>query len=342
MKLSASDVRRFLSSPGEDVRAVLVYGQDRGLVSERASALAAAVNEAAADPFSSVDLAAKTVAADPARLADEVRALSLMPGRRVVRLRDATDGLTEAIKRAVAQDAFAAFLIVDAGELAKGSSLRRYFESAKDAAAIGCYPDDASTLASVVRDTVATAGKGIEPDAEALLVGRLGADRAMTRMELEKLVLYCGDAPTIRVEDVRAVLGGSQTDTLGTTVTAVFNGDLAAAENALEGLFASGTQPVSILRAAASHAMRLHLTKACMEAGQSAKDAMNKLRPPVFFRDAPAFQRQLRTWTESHLATALHLLIEAEIDCKSTGAPAAAICARALLRIAQAAGRQSR
>lgn len=341
MKLSANDVRRFLSSPGEDKRAALIFGPDRGLVSERAAALAAAVSETANDPFSSVDLSAKTVAADPVRLADEVCALSLMPGRRVVRLRDATDGLTEAIKRALAQEACAAFLIVDAGDLARGSSLRRYFETAKETAAIGCYADDAATLAGVVRDTVAGAGKSIDADAEALLVGGLGADRAMTRMELEKLLLYCADTPKIRLEDVRAVLGASRTDSLGDAALAVFDGDIKRAEAAVERLFAAGAQPVSILRAVASHTMRLHFAKARMESGQTAKDAMNQLKPKVFFRDVPAFQRQLRAWSEANLATALQLLTEAEIECKSTGAPAAAICTRTLLRIAQAAGRQA-
>ncbi len=42
------------------------------------------------------------------------------------------------------------------------------------------------------------------------------------------------------------------------------------------------------------------------------------------------------------LARAMELLLEAEIDCKSTGFPSETVCSRALLRITQAAPGKNR
>ena len=42
------------------------------------------------------------------------------------------------------------------------------------------------------------------------------------------------------------------------------------------------------------------------------------------------------------LGRALDVLLEAEIACKTTGSPAGPICARAALRLTQAARRRSR
>ncbi|MEE9251632.1 MAG: DNA polymerase III subunit delta, partial [Alphaproteobacteria bacterium] len=58
-----------------------------------------------------------------------------------------------------------------------------------------------------------------------------------------------------------------------------------------------------------------------------------------FFKTEPRFRAQLKIWPLERIGTALELLMRAELECKTTGMPAAAICARALMRIAQSARR---
>jgi len=66
------------------------------------------------------------------------------------------------------------------------------------------------------------------------------------------------------------------------------------------------------------------------------------LKPPVHFRSVQGMQDQLRRWSPDTLGKALDLLLEAEIDCKTTGLPAAEICGRAVMSLARAAGRSGR
>ncbi len=68
---------------------MLVFGPDRGLVTERANRLAKSVVPDLTDPFRVSDLDEGTLDSDPARLADEAQALSMTGGRRVVRVRGA-------------------------------------------------------------------------------------------------------------------------------------------------------------------------------------------------------------------------------------------------------------
>jgi DNA polymerase-3 subunit delta len=91
VKLAAGQVDGFLRRPDPQIRAVLLFGPDAGLVRERADTVARAVCPDLRDPFRVAELTAATLAADPARLADEAAQISLMAGRRVVRLRDASD-----------------------------------------------------------------------------------------------------------------------------------------------------------------------------------------------------------------------------------------------------------
>src|SRR5712692_7363522 len=99
MKLAGGRVEAFLRRPDPDIRAVLLYGPDAGLVRERAETVARTICPDLRDPFRVADLAAATLVSDPARLADEAAQISLMGGRRVVRVREAGDGLAPLFAR---------------------------------------------------------------------------------------------------------------------------------------------------------------------------------------------------------------------------------------------------
>ncbi|MGE5146643.1 MAG: DNA polymerase III subunit delta, partial [Candidatus Eiseniibacteriota bacterium] len=71
--------------------------------------------------------------------------------------------------------------------------------------------------------------------------------------------------------------------------------------------------------------------------GGSAAQAVARLRPPVMFKQRDRQIAQASRWTPDRLASALELVGEAELQCKTTGLPDQAICSRALMAVANAA-----
>jgi DNA polymerase-3 subunit delta len=340
VKLQGPALGRFLRAPEASVVAALIYGPDAGLVKERADALTAAAAEDAADPFRVSELTMADLKNDPARLGDEAAALPFTGGRRVVRLRDATDAAATALKDMLGA-APPGLVIVEAGELGARSPLRVLCEGARHAAAIACYRDEGEALGGVIAAELKKSGLAAAPDALEYLIANLGGDRALTRRELEKLALYVADragggrAATISLEDAMATVGDTAALGLDDLIHDVAEGNQAAVERDLDRQLAEGDSPVTILRAAARHFMRLHVVAGTVAAGRDAEQAMGALRPPVFFRDKPRFQRQLRRWTGTKLGAALDQLTQAEVDCKTTGLPAETICRRVLAEIAR-------
>jgi DNA polymerase-3 subunit delta len=337
MKLAAGRLEAFLAAPDPAIGAALVFGPDEGLVRERVQRLIEAVAGAPADPFCYAEIAPAALRADPARLADEAAAPALTGARRLLRIRDAGDGVTEACANAVPAASGCALIVAEAGDLPKRSSLRRLFENAREAVAIACYGDEGASLTALIEATLAAEGMTATPEALAALAGLLGADRALSRSELAKLVLYRGAPGEIGVDDVLAVVGDASAVPLDAVTYAACGGDAPALDRALALAFAEGLQPVSILRAIAQHLIRLLRAGELIAAGRSSRDAIAALRPPVLFRRQAAFTRQLHIWSRPRLARALDLVTAAEFSCKTTGLPAPLICGRALLQIAAAA-----
>ncbi len=335
MKLTARQIDRFVRAPDPGIRAVLVYGPDAGLVSERAEAIARAVAPELSDPFRVTNLTARQLQDDPARLADEAASLSLTGGRRVVRVNDAADSLADLLKAFLADPAGEALIVIQAGDLPARSPLRKVFETADQGAALGCYRDDRRSLAAVITAALLDHGLKASPDAMAYLVANLGGDRQLTRRELEKLVLYKGpSAGTVELADAIACVGDTAAITLDDLAFAIGGGDLTELERALLRSLEAGSSPVAALRATARHFQRLHLASGAIAQGLTPSDAVKRLRPPVFWKLADRFMVQCQSWSPRRLAKALARLLEAETGCKATGAPAEAIAARALLEIA--------
>ncbi len=342
MKLGGQPLERFLRQPSPGLPVVLVYGPDQGLVRERVERLLGAVLDDPKDPFRLSELGADAVRADPGRLLDEARSLCLVGGRRVVRVRQASDQVTAACRALLGLGALDALIVIDAGELGPGSSLRRLLEGASNAAAIACYRDQGRDLGALVDRLLAEHELEVEPDARAWLVEHLGADRGITRSELAKLALYVAAptepagprrAPRVTLEAVALVVGDSAALELDDLVHAAALGDPGQVERCLDRLLGEGQAPVRLLRALANHVRRLHELALRVEAGEPLEQVIDRARPPIHFRRKASVKAELRRWPTARTASALGRLLEAEIGCKTTGWPAAALCRRAALGI---------
>ena len=209
--------------------------------------------------------------------------------------------------------------------------------AAKAGAAVACYRDEGEALRQVIQQQLSAAGLAAEPDALAYLLAHLGGDRRLTRLELDKLILYLGPGEKgrrVTLEQAAAVVGDTAERTLDDLSHSVLDGNLAALERDLARARGEGTQAVALLRAVARQVQRLHLLRGLMAEGASAADAVKRLRPPVFWKEAQPLARQAQAWDPGRLAWALGRLLEAESACKRGGAPAQLLAERALTEIA--------
>ena len=352
MKIEPRQVEAFLKKPDPKIRGVVVYGNDDGLIAERAVTLAKTVCEDLKDPFRVVDIAGDVLKGDPARLADEFGAMSLMGGRRVIRVRPAGEESAAALENLAAASAGDALIVIEGGNLTPRSALRALAETEDCLAALPCYMDNEAALEGLVESAARARGLGVEREALDWIVERLGGDRGQSRSEVDKLLLYKeGDgSKTVTLDDAVAVLGDTAAIGIDNVIAATFDGELVALDRALDRVFSEGGNPVQLVRALQRHADQLHLVAGHVagfngKGGGNLEAAMFKARGlprggPVRQR----FERHVRAWPLARLSAALQVILEAEIQCKTTGLPDEAIARRLCQRLAQAgpAARQRR
>ncbi|HEY4862852.1 MAG TPA: DNA polymerase III subunit delta [Xanthobacteraceae bacterium] len=332
--LRAGEVDNFLARPDPRRPIVLIYGPDAGLVSERATALLAAVASDNSDPFAIVPLEGDAIASDPGLLQDEARTFGLFGGRRIVRIRAGGRNFAPALE-ALLDEPPEALVLIEAGELRPTSPLRSLCEKSPAAAVIPCYADNERDVMRLIERALKDAGLTIEPDAREELMGLLGADRLASRAELDKLALYAQGEERIGLEDVQAIIADASALVLDDAIDAAAAGEREAALVALRKARAAGVSATAILSAAIRHVVNLHRLRLSVDRGGRPSEVIENARPKIFFRRKPAFERALLRLDAAALEGTIVSLSLANLEARRNFALADAIVERALLNLAR-------
>ena len=334
MKIPPRKIPQFLEALPEVIKTILLYGPDQGLVRERADQITKGIVDDVRDPFRVTEIRANNLRDNAALLLDEASAISFTGEKRVIRVRDATDAISKAITDYCEAPSNESLVIFEAGNLAPRSKIRSVFERAETAAAIACYVDEEKTLKDIIIETFDKENYRTSPDAFEYLIENLGGDRMVSRAELEKLCLYMVGKTEISLADAMACVGDSASMTIDDIAFAAASGNIDKLARLMARARNEGAASVAVLRRVARHLERLHIVADAIKRGTPWSSASKLLRPPVFFKQSPAFQMQLKIWPPERLEQAIESITQAEILCKTTGVPADSICDQELLRVA--------
>jgi DNA polymerase-3 subunit delta len=307
--VKAHQAEAFLSALDRVPAAVLFYGGDAGLVSERAAGLARRLAEREGGEVLRLD--DTDLEADPDRIAVELQTIAMFGGRKVVRALAGRRVNANALKALVETGKIEGFLIVEAGNLRPDEAMRALFEKSPRAAAVACFADEGRDLEGLVNSVLAAEKMQITPGARKLLVANLGADRALSRAEVEKLALFARGKTVIDEADVEIAVGDAAEIALDRVVMAAASGRAADAVRELARSVAGGESAQALIGAVQRHFLRLHRLRAAYDNGRSLEEAMQSLRPPLHFRLKAAVESQCRAWSLPQLTAALARIAQA-------------------------------
>ena len=340
----AHEVDSFINRPDPYFRIILVYGPDKGLVSERVKILAAQTGISADDPFSTIIMEADVVDSDPGRLADEAKTISMFGGQRLIWIKNAgtQKGLTEAVKLLVAEPPSDALVLMEAGDLKKGAALRTLVEGASPAMALPCYSDDGRGVESIIDDMLGRDGLKIDMDARQALKGSLGGDRLATRSELEKLCLYVAGTGRVTLEDVRNSVGDVSSNSYDDVSDAVLSGALSQFNQSFDRMVGAGNHPFLALDALVRQLSQLQLLRHAMDEGRkSASAVIASARPPIFYSRKALMENALNRWSSEALTRALERTQKALLESRKNGVLATPIIRQTLLSLTVESARSS-
>lgn len=304
-EIKSHEFDRFAEKGAELYKIFVIYGPDRGLVSERASLLAGRTGVSPDDPFAMLKLDISDLQGDPGRLLDEVNSLGLFGGAKLVWLRGAANEkyLLDAMQVLAGGPPPANILIIEAGDLKKGAGLRKIVEPAKSIAVVPCYADDIKALNSLIDTELGHENLRITPAGRQRLLELLGGDRVASRNEIRKLTLYCRGRDTVEEDHVDEIIGDASGVSADEAVDAILNGDLSGLQRAFNKVVSSKTPVFLVLQSCLKQFQLLDVMKAEMEDKKlPLQQVMMTLGRHIHFKRKPIIEKALRTWSSPALA----------------------------------------
>ena len=170
----------------------------------------------------------------------------------------------------------------------------------------------------------------IAEDAIRLITSRLGSNRMVSRMEIEKLALFAGQGGH-SLDDVSLALGDSATLTITDIASATADGDSSALKQALAKAWHEDMSAIMVLWGCQSYFRQIEMVALAKANGAAAAVAVRTLRPPVHFKLQGKMISQVQFWRDTHGGDALNRLQNAELSIKSGSLDERVICSQCLL-----------
>lgn len=334
MKIAPADSDRFLQRIDDGTKAVLLYGPNQTLLQQRQQQAVKSLLPGGDDGFNLVTITPEQLKQTSSLLADELSTMSFFGGRKVIIFKDAEDKHAPTITSAL-ELAGEHKLIVLAGELTPRSALRLWGEGAAGVGTIACYDFDLRDISRILNAQAQEKQARIEREASEMLVQLLGTQAELISSTLDKLIAYAGTTPAvITAEMVRASCVDQVEATADDIIQHVMDGELRGVQRHIGSYYAAGESSVALLRMLQNYLYRLKTAQVSMANGNNPEQALNQLKPPVFFKQKQSFMRHLQRWQMSRLDQGLKALMETEAACKQTGSADELLVRQLLLQMA--------
>lgn len=341
MKAKGYQIDALKGAIQKEYKGALIFGYDDSMIDEYARKIGGMIVPNIKDDFAVIEITPAKFKENPSVISDEMNAMSLMGGRRVVWVKGVTDAMSDAIEEVIKTSESDSFLLMTGGALTKSNGTRLFCEVHDKILTVVCYADEAQDIRTVISNTLSVAGYRITPEAMALLQSLVGQSRGVTRSELEKLITYQGNDKLITEDVVARVIDDSGSFSFDSLVIAILDGDHKRVNVFYEALAGAGETPVAFVRLLSQYFNKMLMAVDMLAQKKTMEEALKKILTPAQFKLKVPMMRYLSQWDKKNLMDVLNLLMETEKNTKS-GLPAELIVARCIMSITARAGKMRR
>ena len=198
--------------------------------------------------------------------------------------------------------------------LDKRSKIRNYFEKSKTLGVVPCYTDNEVALKSVIMNKL-NGYKGLSNQNLNMIIENCGHDRSKLNNEIGKIATFF-ENKIIDTNKLETLLNLKVNDSFDLLKDKALIGDKAKTNQLISNTILENEKNIFYISV-----INQRLTK-LLEVTEIAKDsnldlAINKLRPPIFWKDKEIFNLQARKWNRNKLKKIMDQTYKLELKIKS-------------------------
>tara|TARA_B100000575_G_C23121776_1_gene649293 strand:+ start:1067 stop:2056 length:990 start_codon:yes stop_codon:yes gene_type:complete len=206
-------------------------------------------------------------------------------------------------------------IFIFSGILDKKSKLRNFFEKSKKSAIIACYKDNEITLKKIVQSKL-NSFKGLSQENINIIIENCNLDRNKLNNELNKILAFF-DQKVLEKSKLESILNIKTNDDFSILRDEAMNGNNNNTNKLLNDTYIEPEKNILYLNMIYKRLEKL-LEIHKLAKKSSLEEAVNNVKPPIFWKDKPIISNQLRKWNENKIKYFLTSIYNLELQIKSS------------------------
>ncbi len=286
---------------------ILFFGENLGLISDFKSKIKDSNRDSKI-----IRLNQEEILKNNSILLKEITNLSLFEEKKILFVNNTSDKILEIVKEI--EETNKDQKIYFFGDiLDKKSKLRNYFELSINCAAIACYNDNELGIRKIIQNKLKEF-KGLSPYNVSLILDSCNLDRSKLSNEIDKIYTFFEDK-NLDTEKLESLLNIRENDDFNKLKDEALMGNKTQTNRLLADTLLSPEKNVLYLNTINQRLVKiLEITK---NKEDNIEIAVNKLKPPIFWKDKPKVIIQAKKWNQEKIQTLLKKTYDLEIEIKS-------------------------
>ena len=198
--------------------------------------------------------------------------------------------------------------------LEKKSKLRGYFEKSEICVAVACYADTEINIKKIIQEKLKDF-TGLNLENINLIIDKCNNDRVKLINEIEKIYTYFSDKK-IENKKLEKILDNKVNDNFNILKDSALNGNKFKTNKLLSDTFIDADKNVFYLTLINQRLNKL-IEVFKLSKNNTLMEAIDKIKPPIFWKDKPNFREQAKKWNERKIKLIMKKTYDLEIKIKS-------------------------
>ena len=246
-------------------------------------------------------------------LSSEVLNKSLFDNKKTIFIEQTDDKILKIIENYKELESVEIFLFASA--LSKKSKLRSFFEKSKIFGISACYIDNEITIRKIIQEKL-TNLQGLTPAVINYIIQNTGLDRYKINNEIEKIETYFYN-DRIELSKLDDLLNLGTNDDFNQLKDEALNGNKIKTNKLIADTVFEDEKSIYYLSVINQRVLDLYKVAESQQKDTNIENAINALKPPVFWKDKPNFILQSKKWNSKKLQQILSKVFNLELEIKT-------------------------
>jgi DNA polymerase III subunit delta len=247
------------------------------------------------------------------KFVNEIFNISLFDKKKIYFIESSSDKILEVFKNI--EDKLSDQKIYLFAELLdKKSKLRNYFEKSSNIGAVACYADNEISIKKIILDKL-KGFEGLSPQNINMIIENTSLDRVRLDNELDKIITYFTNKK-INTDSLELLLDIRVNDSFNLLKDEALCGNKIKTNKLLSNTVMDDDKNIFYLNIINQRMNKLIETSELVK-NLSLENAVNTIKPPIFWKDKPMFMMQAKKWNKNKIKNVLKKTYDLEIKIKS-------------------------